>query len=67
MDPLPAMDPNDVDDLQRAVCMLSDELDASRDEIKRLKDEIKLKDALSREGLAAIEQFSKETIGTSQT
>ncbi len=63
VDALAVMNSDDVEDLQRAVCMLSDELDLVQEENKRLKDKLKLKDALSREGLAAIEQFSKESMG----
>ena len=63
IDALPAIDSESVDDLQRAVCMLSDELDAANEKIKRLEDESKLKDLLSREGLAYIERLSKETMG----
>jgi len=38
---LPAMDFDNISDMQRAVCMLSDELNEARDEINRLKDELR--------------------------
>jgi hypothetical protein len=62
-DVLPGMDPDNNEDLQRAICMLSDELAAANNEIIRLNDELILRDHKWRNGDAMLEQFSKETMG----
>ncbi len=48
---LPALDPDNNHDLQLAVCMLDDDVQAANAEIKRLKEELRMRDALWRDGI----------------
>ena len=57
------MDPENVEDLQRAVCMLSDENDMLYLEINHLKDQMIIKDSLLSRGLHNIDHYVKETLG----
>ena len=63
MTPLPAYDPENPMVLQRAIIMLSNELEEASAEIVRLNDVIKVKEAMARQGNANLEKFSKETMG----
>ena len=46
LDVLSAMDLNNISDLQRSEFMLAEELDEANAEIKRLKEELRLRDAM---------------------
>lgn len=62
-DVLPAMDEDNISDVQRGACMLSDELHGAYAEINRLKDEMKLREKRWRNGDATLEEFSTTTMG----
>lgn len=51
LEALPALDPDNNDDLQLAVCMLDDDIQAAKAEISRLREELRLRNALWRDGI----------------
>lgn len=63
VDELPHMDINNVEHLQRAVCLLKDENDALKQKINQLEDKIKADRLIYRGTNQAIEQFVQEGRG----
>eukprot|EP00984_Skeletonema_dohrnii_P016314 scaffold7210_cov101-Skeletonema_dohrnii-CCMP3373.AAC.1 len=61
--PLPGMRTDNLEDVQRAACFFAEEADFYKAELKRMKDEVKLRKAVWRGEEERLERFAKEEMG----